>query len=444
MSSWRSLIKHFTPDEQAYIISQVDPFHDTPYKLSGAPSVLQSRSLVLTLNQQRTITAADFGIVTPGSKFDCHFALIPMIKDESVYTGNLQGVGNFQGSNQPALESDIALLSPFCISAVEHTAGGSEITFALPNGSTGFIGNNSSGISTFVDGNGYEQSRYLRLLGHAFEVVDSSPQIYQQGTCTVYATPNCEHHGMSNVDWVDAVPAVRTAYAPVAHMAVPPSNIATTQNIGGTHSWDACEGAYVIARRSGGEPQFKKLDVIPKLFTGSMPTAGERDPLASYAFVSRSIQQTVAPAPPTQSNATWDYNVSGAYFTGLSTDYCTLRATYKSFWEILPSADDTTLVSVATPTLPSNPEVYRIIDLILADAPVGVRQTDNPSGEYWRSLMRSAAKIGRAIAPPITLMNPAAGAMIGSASEFLGQGAKLGEKKKKPKKGKVKAITKKN
>jgi hypothetical protein len=130
-------------------------------------------------------------------------------------------------------------------------------------------------------------------------------------------------------------------------------------------------------------------------------------------------------------NSIVPYNMTGAYFTGLSGQYATLRLRTKFIYEILPDPQDTSLIPLATPTVPRNYDFETLLEKVISEIPYGVPQTMNPKGEFWGMILKTTKKVGqqaiKAAQSPLvqglaSAVNPTAGAMIaglGNATKAL-------------------------
>jgi len=91
-----TIFQQFSMTEQNYAISQLDPFHDTPYRLTGAPSDQAGDTVVMIVNQEKVISAASFGLSTAGgAKWDLHVSALPILQQASYYSGYIQNSTRF-------------------------------------------------------------------------------------------------------------------------------------------------------------------------------------------------------------------------------------------------------------------------------------------------------------------------------------------------------------
>jgi len=385
-----------------YLKVCLDPYHDSSIRFEGAPTSRNAPTVTLCLNQERTYTASDFGIVTP--QWDAHFAMYPFIRSVGLLSANeYQYTTTLLSFGTP----DTPRMFPMSVHGVpagKDTYMTSDYNIDIPQ----IFGLDNDALVSYVTGSSTGASangpgrRMLRIVGESFEVVDESPDLYQQGACTVYRYP---------IDVTPANRVVRHAYGDNTTNALnpfgpntgvwaggvlsrsincydlraPPSNTAVAVLINGAKTWKAKDGAYVVGTQYASEVPFKTLDNTDMLFTGYTPTAGDSVTGVNtrYSFGSTSILQTYQggsnilnpdydPAP--QLNAAYPFNLSGAYFTGLSSQYATLRLRYRVYVEILADPGDNTLAPLASPSLPYEQLLQEFCMKVIAQEEAGVPQ----------------------------------------------------------------------
>lgn len=449
-----------------YLKISLDPYHDSSIRFEGAPTSRNAATVTLCLNQEETFSAADFGITA--SQWDAHFVMYPMIRSIPLLSGNEKDFTTSLlsfGASTPSLYP----MSVHGVASGSDTYMTSDYALDIPQ----IMGLDCAALASYATGNNTGSSsngpgrRMLRIVGESFEVVDESPDLYQQGACTVYRYP------------IDVTPSnriVRHAYASDATNALnpfgpnnagpwaggvlsrtincydvraPPSNTSVAVLINGSKTWKAKEGAYVVGTQYTSEVPFKTLDNSDVLITGYTPTAGNSSVGSNsrYSFGSTSILQSYQggsdmtnpdylPTPTT--NAFFPFNLSGAYFTGLSTQYATLRLRYRVYVEILADPGDNTLAPLASPSLPYEQLLQEFCMKIIAQEEAGVPQTMNPKGEKWRKVLRSVSKVAAKAGPALDLILPGAGNAAAATSAALDSVSRVKAKKKKatPAKGK--------
>lgn len=397
----KQIFSNYTEREQAYAVSQLDPFHDTPYRLEGAPSDANCDSVVMVVNQEKVISASDFGLSTGvGDKWDFHVALLPILQRATFYSARLaQSTQLITGGSSD--ESPFTTLYPLTVSAV---ASG-DPTFIYDTGLPNFVGIDNKLAGYFPSPTSTIQvPRVMRVIGVSFEVVDETPKYYQQGSCTVY---------MKQSTIQDSV-RLGTAYTPDGLTANiqrnslfelvggPPNDLEQTTILPNSKTWKASEGAYVVGRRTDSDNQFRRS------FTNNMVIYNPNypaNPLLKNSYIPREALNGIYDQGDSQwydsFNQVIPYNVSGAYFSGVSSQYGTYRIRTKFMYEILPDPTDVTLIPLATPTIPRNPNFEYALNDLLKNLPIGVQQSMNPKGEFWGMILKATkktAKVARNIA----------------------------------------------
>lgn len=418
----KTIFERFTQAEQAFAISQLDPYHDTPYRLTGAPSDQNSDSVIITVNQEIVLTAASFGLPTaPGGKWDMHVAALPVLQQATYYSSR-NSQSTFYTAGGSADESPFMSLWPLTVSA---NASGLQ-TFVYDVGDPAFVG-----IGTTIPG--YQPTtasvltmpRNMRQIGASFEVVDESPTLYQQGAVTVYQRPSCindscnigcqatQNGGTANVARVLNVDA----------FIGPPNRISQATILPSSKTWKAKDGAYVISRSTTFASPFYKPD------TNSVAMLSPIDPIiptSKNSYFPRELFNAFG-APGSLAwydsfNAVLPFNVAGAYFTGLNSEFGTYRIRSKLIYEIIPDPADTSLVTLATPTLPRNSIFEDLLAEAISKLPPGVPQSWNPKGEAWKQVLRAVKGIAMTAAPSAAAMLantfvPGSGIAAGAATQ---------------------------
>lgn len=411
-----STFNMFSELEQAYAISQLDPFHDTPYKLEGAPSSQNSYSVVLQQNIERTLSAADFGLSTAaGNKWDCHITSLPLLQQGSFYGVVQDQPGSFSAGGS-SNESDYFQLFP--ITAAGISTG--SLTYSQNTGSPDNLGLASTlPLFQSSSSSAVVSSRQVRCIGQSFEVVDETPSLYQQGSVTVYERPSC--HTNVNARLVATQSGGSSnAYRimPIDQIACPPNNIEQATIIPNSRTWKSKDGVYVVSKRNNVESEFTRGGINS---IALMNPPNPETPTVHNSYFAREIFNATY-SPSTSSfvdsvNAVTPFNISGAYFTGLSSQYGTLRLRAKLIYEVIPDPTDTTLVVLATPTLHNNPTFDQLLDEVVQKMPPGVPQTWNPKGEHWRKVLETVGRVTEWLAPAASVLAPELGAIFGATSQ---------------------------
>lgn len=482
-----AVIERLPEEYSNYLKVSLDPFHDSSIRFEGAPTSRNATSVVLCLNQEETYTASDFGIdFTTTPSWDAHFAMYPFLTGKTLMGGIER---NSTTGALPLTGPTGAIYYPKLLPMSVHGVASGLPTYSVPayTASPELViqGLHNQSLVNFVTGSNPTANerngpgrRTLRIVGESFEVVDESPDIYAQGACTVYRYPldctpanrlvRCNVPGgtgaapptsVPNPQSVTPYPGTNWLGGTLSYMIntydirTPPVNTAVAVLIPGSKTWRAKEGCYVVGTQYMSEIPFKTLDVTPTIFTGYQPTVGTVQPSTGLytfmdAWISNEYQGSVAsPVNPTYANykvgpysdpeadAIFPFNLSGAYFTGLSSQYGTLRLRYRVYVEILTDPCDNMLAPLGSPTLPYDQVLQEFCMKVIAQQEAGVPQTMNPKGEKWRGVLSTISKVLTTVSPAATLINPNLGNITGGAAMALQGAAQYGKKKGKSQPG---------
>lgn len=437
-----TIFSQFSVAEQNYAISQLDPFHDTPYRLTGAPSDQACESICMIVNREMVVGAADFGVSTAaGVKWDLHVTALPLLNQASYYTGYMSQSSRVT-CGTPGAESAYKQLYPISVHGVLTGSGtfqDNAVTQTAPilgmqNTVSGYVSGPSSSVSV---------PRKMRVIGNSFEVVDESPSLYQQGSCTVYQVPsNCQKSACVSIR---AVPAASASYSDKSLVVDlfngPPNYLSEATILPNSKTWKAKEGAYVISRRSIDCIPFERPSTSNAVLM-SPPDVSDvqtRNCFASREWFNASFQST-DPNFFDSFNMLTHHNVCGAYLSGLSAEFGSYRIRWKCMYEILPDPDDTSLIPLVTPTLPRNPLFEKLLDESVARLPPGVPQTSNPKGEFWKTVLGVVKKVAQTTLKAAPIIGAATGLPVApimgvaeGVSNVVGGIENLSKKKKKKK-----------
>lgn len=481
------VIEQLPEDYSNYLKVSLDPFHDASIRFEGAPTSRNASSVVLCINQERTYNADDFGIDPQVSnQWDAHFVMYPFLTPKTLVGGvELNSSTGLLTLLDPTGAKYWPTMYPMSVNGV--ASGSPTYSTSTYNAApkVNILGLHNQTLVSYLTGSNTTQNtrngpgrRTLRIVGESFEVVDESPDIYAQGACTVYRYP------------LDVTPANRLVrfgvptqvpddVPPPTHgplpngfpyygngndsltlstmintydVKAPPVNTSVAVLIPGSKTWRAKEGCYCVGTQYASEVPFKTLDTTPTIFTGYQPSVGSTfdgvDAIFSFAdaWILQEYQGSVSqPVSATNRNyyvstfgdpvadALYPYNMSGAYFTGLSSQYGTLRLRYRVYVEILTDPCDNTLAPLGSPTLPYDQTLQEFCMRVIAQQEAGVPQTMNPKGEKWRQVLGHISKVMNTLTPAATLLSPELGAAVGAAGASVGSISKIGAKKAKAK-----------
>lgn len=438
-----------------YLKICLDPYHDKSIRFEGAPSNRSATSVTLCINQELSLGADDFNIdplVNP--TWDAHVTMYPFLAKHNMLSGYWNFVSTAYGNEMILNPTTRFQLYPLSV----HGVPSGQPTYSMEDdgvGALNVLGLHNTAMTAYT-ASGVPASyarRCLRIVGESFEVIDESPEIYQQGACTVYRYPLDTSLNRALVvaqhpsgGWPN--PGSGAAFVRQPHeiysLKAPPSNPASAVLVAGAETWKSKEGAYVVGTQYVPEIPFKTCDTHRIVVDGVYPPTEPRwadSSTAAYLFGDASLQTsdygasgTAPVATTTYSNvdACFPFNLSGAYFTNLSSTYGALRVRYRVYVEILTDPTDLTLVPLASPTLPFKQSLMETIMEIIAHQPAGVPQSWNPKGEAWRKILRTVGSVLQKGAGVGALIDPTIGVAMQATGTSLRKMVPSKNKKKPP------------
>lgn len=410
-----------TQDGRDWLIAAVDPFHDSDIALAGYPDLTTDSTVVQLVKKQFQVTVPTTGngTVAGGANWDCQISMFPMSTTTQLFTGvNIQqNTGSQSNPSQTTLVNVGGLV----------VAAGPQGSQMWPDNATATptITYTGQDFSDYAKGN-------LRVLGMAFEVVNTTAEINKQGQVSVFRMPNV----FTPSNAVVTIATTPSVNANINYLLsrFPPSTLASTQLLYGTRSWAASEGAYVVSRLSSVENP-----MVQPVNTCHAWTSVDFD--ASQAGTAE-IWSSTYPLNPMKLNTFHPFDLSGAYFTGLS-NTTSLTVTARWLIERLVSPAEKDLVVLATPSAPYDPLALELYTRCLRNMPPGVMLKENPLGEWFRSALSAAGTFLPMVGTALNTALPGAGAVGNALGVLARSGANLipaAPKKKAPAKRKMPAL----
>lgn len=403
-----------TDSGRRWLVRYCDPFHDNQVNPSGYPDMDQSSTVVQEVNITKNISVPS--TVTSGNNWDCHifnWADFAFMAD--------YGLTNCSPATYDPLTGRLGSGTPF----TEYSMGG-VIALGGPVGSkflpelgTGSI---STGTKNIAAANPYQ---YLgaksRVVGMAFEVINTTAELYLQGSTVAYRMPQIE----SDIVISQLITASdgTTAYVPMPAKAyaLPPSTVEEALVLPASKQWEAKEGAYVVCTLMDVDNPMRRVENVPRIYlehsvaSPAYPQAwDEADPISCVASGCTYNAQTVSlqTYPAIHSS----FNTSGVYLTGLSYQ-TTLQLNVKFLIEASPGPRSQ-LATLARPSPDYDPEALRLAAQIMSHAPVGVPFSMNPTGEWWGEILGVLGDVST-LASAINPMFGLIGRGLGIAKNFV-------------------------
>lgn len=406
-----ALEKHssLSHDGRSWLIAACDPFHDTDITLAGYPDVNTSSTIVQLVKKQLQI-ATNVGFGT--ANWDASIVMFPTMANISL---------PFQATVSPLGE-----VTATATSATPFVTGGLVVNIAIsgnPLWPSATV--TPTNFATFqVDCSEFIKGD-VRIIGMAFEVVNTTSQLSRQGQVTVFRMPTVPT--LTKIDYLLALNTGNTTgYASTSAYShrFPPATINDAQLLFGSRSWAAEAGNYTVCRQNSEENKLQAPDWIQDMYTAdSTPTTPSTVFLASQpGFAGFAGKPADIHAP---------YDISGAHYTGLSST-TTLTVNVRWLLERSPGPNEPDLVVLATPSSSYDPLALELYTHCMQKMPPAVKLAENPLGEWFRSALSTVAKWAPKIGDFVGNVLPGAAAM----GKALGTGAQaasdlIPQKKKK-------------
>jgi len=438
-----------TEDGARSLILSLDPFHDTNVFPIGLPDTRTDPSVVQVVKKTFNLSAPA-GLST--GTWDCHIVSLPERQDwNGLNSGSTSGscVVSQAGAVQPLGEiyydgtwhtkTATFPIAPMLAVAVNSGANTfPDIPKVIPTNLT----------FTDVNFNDYYFGQ-SRIVGSAFEVHNTTAELYKQGTVTVYRLPQTLIKTSSLILDYDTsnsglpIGATNTT-APCVTSRLPPSNPASALLLPDSKQWEAAYGAYCVDTFDHDRNVPETTENVNRVFAlGDWAGGvGESAPFQEPSYlpcIFSCVSPALAGAPET---GTTGYgapcfkpiprNSSGAYFSGLSPQ-TTLTLTVHYIVETFPS-QPSPLVTLARPTPDYDPMFFKLYKEASRLLPPGVMVGENASGDFWDTCLGIIGDIAPVIGNAIPI--PGFGALGGIA----GTAAKSAQtSRNKPSSGKAKA-----
>lgn len=387
--------KQLTPDGVNWLTLALDPFHDLNVPVAGYPDADCSNTVVQCFQYQ-----VDFA--TPNAAWDMHVYVNQSISQSGEYEYKAANNNVAQLSAQTPGNKQGILKITTCATG-ELLAPTKTVAYAPGSGQHSSMGN----YTDLLNANS-------RIIGLGFEIINTSAEIYKQGSITCYKMP--QTMGLSNCVYENAA-GTGFGNSPVNLLKEAPSSVAIASNLHGTVAWEAAKGAYIVCTQQSTNNDLSGLTWIPTLrcADGTFP--------ANDYMHGDQVNFTAA-ADPTRVNTLYaiknfPFNTHGAMLTGLNAN-STIRVRLRVYVERAPSISsaDTSLVVLATPSAPYDANALRIYSEVASKMPVAVPVSMNSMGDWWRVI----SGIAKSVALPIgqLLGGPKGQAIGGIAAAGLG------------------------
>lgn len=387
-----------------WLISAVDPFHDTPLQVTGFPDVNEASSVVQVVRLSSTISAPS-GVT---GNWDVHIHQFPWQRRcngaGGLWSNTVNG-DQSTGFGMFLLGTSGTTPTPAAASTCRY--GGLAYDAVAAGNPTFTYNSTTSNVPFDTQLQPYLVGEY-RIISMGFEVVNTTSELNIQGLTTVYRQP-CGALDSAKTVLVTSgavvtgsTTALNSGYPAIISTQNPPANTAEALLLDGSKQWKAKDGCYVVPTYNSSENPagYNPVSVISELSL-SDPT----QPTLPWQFLipggvnNAAFQEIIIPVSgatyvvssiPTGALQFQSFNHSGAYFSGLSnTTTLQLNAVY--YIERFPSQQDSALVVLARTSPRLDCVALDLYSEIIREMPVGVPQSENGFGDWFADAVSSAA-----------------------------------------------------
>lgn len=350
-----------------------------PIQCDGYPDVCSSNSLVQVFNFQSTITKP--AALPSAGTWDCHIFANP-VSPPLVYS-NLGGGGtgpdgvdvrlyqcqlNNQGGYQNQVPNNWLVGG---VNAITIASGGNWLTGA---------GTNRTDLALPVKA----CSGAWRVIGMAFEVVNTTASLYKGGTIINYKSPAYRSTTISQGfdDTLTAGQRYVTDY-----VSLPPVTSQDAALYPTSRTWGAEEGTYIVCALNDQEVSYnrplsaKQAGCIRDLDVNALTTG-----IPFRRCYLPNFKTSGAQNWSSANNNALPFDISGCVLTGLN-ENSTLSVTARYVLERIPTVAEPDLLVLTRPPASYDPMAMELYSKVMSELPVAVRVADNPAGEWWNTVL---------------------------------------------------------
>jgi hypothetical protein len=393
-------------DGKDWLTRALDPFHDTNQGLRGMPDHDTDPSALQYIRKKVTIRQPA-GLTT--ETWSAHICTLPIL--ETIPGVPLEATGHFRNFVYDALDGEDIQLGT--VTVVTHEDG----LAGWPNvPATGPITNQEWFAYSPTDGN---ENSMKKIIAGGFEVHNDTADLYRQGNVGVYESPQSISSSGTMV-FEQTSGAERLGGARICRQ--PPSTVADMALHPTTRNWAAADGCYVpfrldLSTRTEFQPGTNDTPVFLRTdnnettnnTVGVMATQTAAPYESSFAMVCRKRWHQAA------------LSTTGAYFSGLSPE-TVLTLDIFFIVEAAPTAANPGLLAMVSKTAPYDPVALRMYCNTLSGLPPGVPVSENAKGDWWRTVLKTAAKTAQIAAPVVAMTgHPVAASAIAAGGQLAGQ-----------------------
>jgi hypothetical protein len=378
-----------------WALAALDPFHDTPIDpFAGYPDNNEAPSVQQVVKSSYSISAGSIG-----GNFDAHVCWLPWLDLDvgRFFQAQIYNGGQF---------------TPLTVGAPTGSMWAGLMVDVVPSGTNTM----AQGTTTPVSLDGATMATYTvndwRLVAVGFEVINTTSELNAQGLVTAYRCPVPQRSSKATVNAYNYTTTggggLLNGSGTAVVVSSPPTNVSAALLLPGSVQWKAKEGAYIVPTLNSTNIT-SGLDDTCVIINDSVGESTYRGVTSNGAITGVSGLGSIINWYPSGVGLV-DFNIAGAYFTGLSNS-TTLTVNIIHYFERFPSIDltsDLNLVVLAKPSCRYDPKALELYSAVIRHMPVGVPQRFNGLGDWFREAVETAkdiiSPVLSAIPHPIAMM----------------------------------------
>lgn len=328
-----------------------DPYHDYNLKPTGYPDGVSTISAVMRMALRQTI-ACPF-VLSAGDTWDFHIFTTPL-HDTETYSSYV-----VTGNTYDTVGQATATLGTVNVLYRHYNASGSQIAL-------------TSKVLPFTYGKAERPSSSARTVSLAFELHNTTAELYKSGSLTVYRTASMStptHGWIKTTSEPTGVPFAAQVIANI------PENLAQAVALPNSRTWRASEGAYCVSLPSPTNP-----------YSSNMP----QNFVLSMASGSAGWLRHLAPNSTTSSSFS-PISTAGVFSDRFTDGNQTFTLDARQILEVVPSVSETDpFLPFAGTSPPCDELLLKLYREMYNQIPPGAPVGHNASGDWFRQIIQIA------------------------------------------------------
>jgi len=417
-----------TKEGADWLTLAIDPFNDALDTCAGYPDGTGTKCIVEPIKETFTINAPP----SIGSlNWDCHITMLPWLLPITCGNSCQQYTTNFYapGANEASL-----MINAWNVNVVPGDTQKALGGLMIQSQPSTF--DNWNPFNTWSSGNYMLQNVFpspdvatgnFRVIGAAFEVCNTTADLYKQGSCTIYRTPVASTQTANSGSIYISTTSVQYPATVLNIDSWPVTSQAAFIAIDSVQH-AAADGCYVVSSFNQSELPYCKFNSTQPFVVMGNPDGTEPNEVSAYNLMPTPYggDNPGVTAAYGALGVQWtNMHMSGALFTGLSPG-TTLQVNVKWIIEKFPSQNDSVLAPISHNSPDRDHVALEMYSHLVDNMPVGCKFDDNGFGDWISDALSTVADY---VAPVLSAiphpLAQAAGAAINVARHVAKQPVKM-------------------